>query len=335
MNDTIIKIEGLSKIFNQNQKNEVVALKDISLDIKRGDIFGIIGLSGAGKSTLVRCINLLERPTEGKIIFQGKDLCSVPHSEVLKARRSMSMIFQSFNLLEQRTAIKNVCFPLEVAGVPKKEAMAKAMELLELVGLSDRINSYPSQLSGGQKQRVAIARALATDPEVLLCDEATSALDPNTTKQILELLKSINEKLGVTIIVITHEMKVIEKICNKIAVIDHSNIVETGEVREVFFNPRSDIARQLIVPDESAKIGNDSIRLVFDGESSNEPIVSNMILETGAPANILFAKTNIIDGKVYGQMVIKLPDDRETAKKMLSFLDSHKVSYEKEDSDND
>jgi D-methionine transport system ATP-binding protein len=267
-------------------------------------------------------------------MFQGKDLCSVSHKEVLKARRSMSMIFQGFNLLEQRTAIKNVCFPLEVAGVPKAEAVAKAEKLLELVGLSDRANSYPSQLSGGQKQRVAIARALATDPEVLLCDEATSALDPNTTKQILELLKSINQSLGVTIIVITHEMKVVEKICNKIAVIDHSNIVETGEVREVFFNPRSDIARQLIIPDGNGadeKLSANTIRLVFDGEASGEPIVSDMILKTGASVNILFAKTNIIDGKVYGQMVIELPEDKTAAGKMLSYLDEHKVSYEKED----
>lgn len=338
-NETIIKIENLSKVFDCGRENEIVALKNINLEIEKGDIFGIIGLSGAGKSTLVRCINLLERPTSGKVLFRGKDLCRMNHNDVLNARRSMSMIFQGFNLLEQRTALKNVCFPLEVAGVPKAEAIEKAKKLLALVGLSDREKSYPSQLSGGQKQRVAIARALATDPEVLLCDEATSALDPNTTKQILELLKGINEMLGVTIIVITHEMKVIEKICNKIAVIDHSNIVEFGNVRDVFIAPKSDIARQLILPNkESAKHFPDkkNIRLIFDGESAYEPTLANMVLKFGKQVNILFAKTNTIDGKAYGQMVVQLPDDEEIANKMREYLRENKIIFKEEGlADND
>lgn len=248
----IIKIENLSKVFTGGDGQPIVALKDIDLTVRQGDIFGIIGLSGAGKSTLVRCVNFLERPTTGRVIVDGKDLAALSNKELLKARQQMGMIFQGFNLLAQRTALGNVCYPLEIAGVPRAQARSRAEELLTLVGLEDRMQAYPSQLSGGQKQRVAIARALATDPQVLLCDEATSALDPTTTQSILDLLKEINRTMGVTVLVITHEMKVIQEICNRVAVIDQSHIVEMGDVQEVFDNPRSEIARRLIRPTAAA-----------------------------------------------------------------------------------
>ena len=234
----MIEIRHLNKTYRTADK-DIVALEDINLTINDGEIFGIIGLSGAGKSTLVRCINLLEQPSAGEVIVDGESITALPRKELLKLRRSIGMIFQGFNLLEQRSVLRNVCFPLEIAGVKKKEAKERAMELLSLVGLADRAEAYPSQLSGGQKQRVAIARALATKPKYLLCDEATSALDPTTTRAILELLHEINESLGVTIIVITHEMKVIDQICDRVAVIDHSRIAEEGKVSEVFTNPRS------------------------------------------------------------------------------------------------
>ncbi len=245
--DNIIQINNLSKTFCSATGN-LAALKDITLSVRKGEIFGIIGLSGAGKSTLVRCINLLERPTEGEIFFEGKDLCKLPKKELLCTRRSMSMIFQGFHLLSQRTVLQNICFPLEISGMPREQAKQKARQLLSLVGLSDKEKSYPAQLSGGQQQRVAIARALATDPKVLLCDEATSALDPTTTASILELLADINRSLGVTVIVITHEMNVIRKICHRVAVIDQGQIAETGTVQDLFAAPKSDIARQLIFP---------------------------------------------------------------------------------------
>lgn len=241
----MIELINLSKTY-ESKNSCVEAVKNINLTVDRGDIFGIIGLSGAGKSTLVRCINYLERPTAGQVIFDGKDLGTLTAKELLKIRHSMGMIFQGFNLFSQRTALKNVCYPLEIMGVKKKEAEKRARELLKVVGLSDREKSYPSQLSGGQKQRVAIARALATNPKVLLCDEATSALDPNTTSQVLELLKEINQNLGVTIIIITHEMKVIEQICNRVAVIDNGELVEVGTVKEVFASPKSQITKELV-----------------------------------------------------------------------------------------
>ena len=243
----MIEIRNLNKTFT-TAAGPLVALNDVNLTIQDGEIFGIIGLSGAGKSTLVRCINLLERPTGGDVLLDGQSLTALGQKELLKTRQSIGMIFQGFNLLAQRTVLKNVCYPLEIAGVDKKEARAVAMEQLKLVGLADRCDSYPSQLSGGQKQRVAIARALATKPKYLLCDEATSALDPKTTSAILELLKQINRTLGVTIVVITHQMEVIDQICDRVAIIDQSRIVECGKVSEVFANPQSDIARRLILP---------------------------------------------------------------------------------------
>ena len=323
-NDEIIRIEHLGKIFSSG-KNSVVALEDINLSINRGEIFGVIGLSGAGKSTLVRCINLLEKPTSGRVLFEGTDLASLSTKELLKARRSISMIFQGFNLLMQSTALENICFPMKIAGIDRRSAEKRADELLEIVGLSDKRNAYPSQLSGGQKQRVAIARALATDPKVILSDESTSALDPTTTRQILALLKEINEKTGVTVVVITHEMKVIEEICTRVAIIDQSRIAEVGPVKEVFLSPKSDIARRLVLPSErfSGELhGTRCLRVVFDGNSSFEPVVANMVLSTGEAVNILYASTQNIDGKAYGQMLLQLPDDPSACARMKSYLDS-------------
>lgn len=335
MNEEIIRISGLNKTF-QGRSGDVCALQDINLSIHKGEIFGIIGLSGAGKSTLVRCINLLERPTEGEVYFNGQELSTMPKNQLLVMRRKMSMIFQGFNLLSQRTSLKNVCFPLELQKVPKAKAEKKARELLDMVGLSDRADNYPAQLSGGQQQRVAIARALATDPEVLLCDEATSALDPNTTESILELLKNINEKLGVTIIVITHEMRVIERICTHVAVIDEGVIAESGEVSKVFTNPKADITRQLVMPLKNGSHsvtemnGKNCLRIVFDGNSSFEPIISNMTIECHTPVNIMFADTRDIEGKAYGQMLIQLPEDPAAVKAIKEFLKSRHITFTEE-----
>ena len=332
MGNEIIRIEHLSKVFN-GSAGRIVALDDINLSIGEGDVFGIIGLSGAGKSTLVRCMNLLEVPTDGKVIFDGRNLMEMSQRELLTTRRSIGMIFQDFNLMAQRNAIRNVCYPMEVAQVPRKEAEKRALELLELVGLSDRVKSYPSQLSGGQKQRVAIARALAMNPKVLLCDEATSALDPNTTRQILDLLKKINQELGVTIVVITHEMKVIETICNRVAVLDQSHVVEEGLVRDVFIHPQSRIARQLILPQQEGPVefsDSNCLRIVFDGYSAYEPVISNLALECRAAVNILFANTRVVDGKTIGQMLLQLPQDETTVLRVKQWLTDHKITFKEE-----
>ena len=282
---------------------------------------------------MIRCVNFLEKPTEGQVIFDGVDLGAISHKELLKKRQSMSMIFQNFNLLSQRTALGNICYPLEIAGVNKNQAKEKARELLKIVGLEDKEKSYPVQLSGGQQQRIAIARALATNPKVLLCDEATSALDPNTTASILNLLKEINKTMGVTIIVITHEMKVIEQICNKVAVIDHSQIVEEGLVKEVFTTPKSQIAKQLILPTNQgvpSAEGFRCLRLVFDGTSSFEPIISSLSRQCDVNVNILGANTKNIEGVAYGQMLIQLPEDKETEEKIKTFLTAKKIKYKEE-----
>ncbi|MBE6568959.1 MAG: ATP-binding cassette domain-containing protein [Ruminococcaceae bacterium] len=329
----MIELQHVSKTF-QTDKAEVEAVRDVSLTVEKGDIFGIIGLSGAGKSTLVRCINFLEKPTSGKVLFKGTDLATLSNKELLQTRRSISMIFQNFNLLAQRSALKNVCYPLEIAGIPKKEAMEKAKHLLSVVGLEDRMYNYPAQLSGGQKQRVAIARALASDPEVLLCDEATSALDPNTTRSILALLQEINQKMGVTIIVITHEMKVVEQICNKVAVLDRGTVAECGLVKDIFIMPKSEIAKELILPKNAAVAevhGNTVIRLVFDGQSSFEPVISNLSLECHTAVNILGADTKNIGGKAYGQMLLQLPDDEGAVTRIRQYLDSRSILYEEVD----
>ena len=328
----MIELQGLSKTFH-TANGTVEALQDISITINDGEIFGIIGLSGAGKSTLVRCINLLERPTSGKVIIDGKDLTDMPQRELLNMRRSISMIFQGFNLLEQRNVLKNVCFPLEISGWKSQDAKARAEELLKIVGLSDRKNAYPSQLSGGQKQRVAIARALATKPKYLLCDEATSALDPNTTRSILELLRTINDTMGVTIVVITHEMKVIDQICDRVAVIDNSRIAELGKVSDVFTNPRSDIAKELILPQDRAALdttGGKKLRLIFDGQSTREPVIAKMILDCQAPVSILFADTREYEGAIYGHTIVELPADERQADKVLSWVKNSGLSWKEE-----
>ena len=328
----MIELKNLSKTYS-SASGSVEALRDINLTIQDGEIFGIIGLSGAGKSTLVRCINLLERPTAGQGLIDGKDLMALPRPELLKMRRSISMIFQGFNLLEQRSVLRNVTFPLEIAGVKRQTAQEKAKELLKVVGLEDKAAAYPAQLSGGQKQRVAIARALASDPKYLLCDEATSALDPNTTRSILELLRQINRDLGVTIVVITHEMKVIDQICDRVAVIDQSQIAEEGRVSEVFTSPRSQIARELILPQDRAAIdttGGKKLRLIFDGNYSQEPVISRMTLDCQAPVNIIFADTKEYEGIIYGHMIIELPNDEHQAAKIITWLKNSPVTWKEE-----
>lgn len=329
----MIEIRNLAKTYH-GAEGDFTAVKNINLTINDGDIFGIIGLSGAGKSTLVRCINLLEVPTEGDVLVDGKSMLSLSRRELLAARQKIGMIFQGFNLLSQRTALDNITFPLEIAGVKRAQAVKRARELLDMVGLADKERSYPSQLSGGQKQRVAIARALATEPHVLLCDEATSALDPTTTVQILDLLREINQRLGVTIVVITHEMRVIEKICNRVAVIDASEIAEEGLVSEVFLRPKSAIARRLIMPQGGegveSVLGSRCIRVTFDGSDTAEPIISKMTLECRAAVNILFANTRSLDGKVYGQMVLQLPADESAQARVLDYMQHTGLAFSEE-----
>ncbi len=328
----MIELRNVCKTFH-TKDGDVVACKDVSLDIKEGEIFGIIGFSGAGKSTLIRCINLLERPTSGSVTVDGREMTALNAHELLEARKNIGMIFQQFNLLMQRTALENICFPLLISGVDKKAAKSKALELLELVGIPDKANAYPAQLSGGQKQRVAIARALASEPKVLLCDEATSALDPTTTQQILRLIKELNKKLGITVVIITHEMRVIEQICSRVAIMDESVIAETGKVSTVFAKPKSAIGRKLIFPEGKRTdefLGKHCLRVVFDGKTSFEPIIANMILECDAPVNILYADTKMIDGKDFGQMVIQLPENEITSQRMRAFLDIKKIKYEEE-----
>lgn len=328
----MIELKSLGKTYRASDK-EIVALEDINLTIRDGEIYGIIGLSGAGKSTLVRCINLLERPTSGQVLIDGKDIISLPRKELLKLRQSIGMIFQGFNLLEQRSVLHNVTFPLEVSGVKQAQARERAMELLELVGLSDRTGSYPSQLSGGQKQRVAIARALATKPKYLLCDEATSALDPNTTRSILELLAQINRTLGVTIVLITHEMKVIDQICDRVAVLDQSRIAEEGKVSEVFTSPVSEIAKELILPvNRKQGLSGEGrrIRLTFHPDYAREPLLSQMILDCQCPVNILYAETKELDGKAYGQMMIELPAGEREAEKITAWLQNSRIDWQEE-----
>ena len=328
----MIEIEHLNKTY-PSPGGDIHALRDVDLRIEDGEIFGIIGLSGAGKSTLVRCINLLERPTSGTVRIDGRDMMQLRH-DLLKARQDIGMIFQSFNLLEQRTVLRNICFPLEISGTPKAEAKKRAEELLRVVGLSDKAASYPSQLSGGQKQRVAIARALATKPRYLLCDEATSALDPNTTRSILELLREINKTLGVTIIVITHEMKVIDQICDRVAVIDKSCIAEEGRVADVFTSPKSDIARELVLPQERPVLepttGGRKVRIIFNGENTQKPVISEMILACRVPVNVLFADTKSVEGAAYGHMIFELPNDEHDAEKVISWLKNSGLTWKEE-----
>ena len=331
--DTLIRLEGLTKVFYAEQ-GDVVALRDINLSIYRGEIFGVIGQSGAGKSTLVRCINLLEMPTSGRVVVDGKDMTALSPRELYQMRHSIGMIFQSFNLLMQRSALENICFPLRIAGVSKAEARARAMELLNLVGLADRADAYPAQLSGGQKQRVAIARALAPNPAVLLCDEATSALDPATTGSILSLLKEINRSFGITIVIITHEMSVVEEICHRVAILENNEVHEVGNVDDVFMSPQSAAARRLIVPRvagwETFGTGR-KIRITYDGTQVDRPIVASMVLECGAPVNIISANTRVINGRTFGHMIIQLPDSDVASSRMEAYLQRAGIVYREED----
>ena len=325
----MIELRNLNKTFH-TQDGALTALDDINLTVQDGEIFGIIGLSGAGKSTLVRCMNLLERPTHGEVLVDGQDLMKLSPAGLREVRRNIGMIFQSYNLLEQRTVLRNVLYPLELTHEDRRTAHTRAMQLLELVGLADRASAYPAQLSGGQKQRVAIARALATNPHYLLCDEATSALDPTTTDSILALLQTINRTLGVTVVVITHEMAVVDRICHRVAVIDNSRIVEMGAVDAIFATPRSAIARELILPHVKVAAtvrGGAHVRLAFNGESTYKPLVSALILETGVPVSILFADTRDIGGKTYGQILLELPGEDRLAQRVTAWLDANFPSY--------
>ena len=323
--EPIIELQSLSKTFGSGE-SQVAALQEVSIAIAPGEIFGIIGLSGAGKSTLVRCINLLERPDSGRVLFHGRDLMGLDAKSLRAQRRKISMIFQSFNLLDQRTALDNICFPMELAGVPRKQARQRAMELLETVDLPDKAGAYPVQLSGGQKQRIAIARALASDPEVLLCDEATSALDPKTTDAILNLLQEINQKRGITVIIITHQMSVIEQICNRVAILDSGCVAEIGDVESVFSNPQSDAGRRLVSPNvaEPAVTGDMPIaRIAFNGSVSEEPVIAKLVMDTGIPVSIMGADTRNVDGKAFGTMLITLPEEDSKKQDILKFLNSY------------
>ena len=322
----MVELKHISKTFQTTERKDFQALKDVNLQIPDGEIYGIIGMSGAGKSTLVRCINMLERPTEGEVLINGKNLCTMSEKELREQRRDITMIFQQFNLLMQRTCLKNVCFPMEISGVSKAEAKKRAMELLELVGLPDKANAYPAQLSGGQKQRVAIARALATDPKVLLCDEATSALDPNTTHSILQLISDINKRLGITAIIITHQMSVIEEICSSVAILDHGVVVEKGPVKEIFANPQTETAKSLVFPNSDVNASqlpaNRVIRVVFNGGTSYEPLIASLAIDCGVKANILGAETKNVDGQAFGYMLLGLPDNDIEYGKALAYIRS-------------
>ena len=318
----MIELKHLSKVF-PTADGDFEALSDINLTIGDGDIFGIVGMSGAGKSTLVRCINLLERPTQGEVLIDGENLMDLSPARLRQTRRSISMIFQQFNLLMQRTCLKNICFPMEIAGVPAAEAKKRALEYLDIVGLPDKANAYPAQLSGGQMQRIAIARALASNPKVLLCDEATSALDPTTTRSILKLIQDINRRLGITVVVITHEMAVVEEICTHVAILDHGHMVETGTVEEVFSNPKTEAGRKLVFP-EGARIDQfpvaSVVRVVFNGGSSYEPLIASLAIDCGVKVNILGADTRNVNGKAFGSMLLGLPEDKSEAAKAMNYL---------------
>ena len=320
----MIQIEHLSKSF-KTADGTVEALKDITLTVPDGEIFGIIGMSGAGKSTLVRCINMLERPTEGRVIIDGCDIGALPAKQLREMRRSITMIFQGFNLLMQRNCLKNVCFPMELAGVPAREAETRAKELLELVGLGDKLKAYPAQLSGGQQQRVAIARALATHPRILLCDEATSALDPQSTQSILALIRDIHDKLGLTVIVITHQMSVVEQICTQVAILDNGAVAEVGPVSEVFASPSSQAAKRLVYPEgydqPIASPGEHLIRIVFNGaDSAKTPLIAHMAMHENIAASIVSASTRSIGGKTYGNMLLGIPGGAEELRRAMNYL---------------
>ena len=325
-----ILIQDVSKTF-ETKDGSVQALKHVSLSIETGDIYGIIGMSGAGKSTLVRCMNFLEVPSEGNVLIDGKPLSEFSPKELRKEREKIGMIFQHFNLLMQKNVLENICFPLYIQGKKKAEARAKALELLEIVGLADRAKAYPAQLSGGQKQRVAIARALASDPQILLCDEATSALDPQTTSSILELLQDINQKFGITIVIITHQMSVVREICTHVAIMKDGEVKEQGLVEEIFSHPKSQVAKELISKDsgndvESKKLTQSEIqdgeivRIVFSENSAFEPVIANLILTFHEPVNILKANTKNVGGVAKGEMILQFMSDSTNVPEMKKFL---------------
>ena len=323
----MIEIKHLSKTF-QMKDGAVQALRDINLTIPDGMIYGIIGMSGAGKSTLVRCINLLERPTEGTVTIDGTEMQSLTPAQLRRRRQQIAMIFQQFNLLMQRSCLANVCFPMELAGVKKADAEKRARELLQTVGLPDKAGAYPAQLSGGQRQRVAIARALATDPKVLLCDEATSALDPDTTRSILGLIREINQKMGITVVVITHQMSVVEAICDRVAILDGGQVVEEGTVQEIFAKPKTAAARRLVAPGggkasrELASFAPDDhvIRLTFNGSSTEKPLVASLAAETGILVSVLSADTRDLNQKCFGSMLLRLPRDVAEARRAMEYI---------------
>ncbi|MCR5330997.1 MAG: ATP-binding cassette domain-containing protein [Lachnospiraceae bacterium] len=322
----MVEVRGLTKTF-QTKEGTVEALKGIDLTVEKGDIYGIIGMSGAGKSTLVRCLNYLEKPSGGEVVVDGKPLSQLSNRELREERKKIAMIFQGFNLMMQRTVLDNVCFPLVIHGMKKSGAREKGMMLLETVGLTEKAKSYPAQLSGGQQQRVAIARALANDPKFLLCDEATSALDPQTTASILSLLKEINEKMGITIILITHQMSVVQEICNRVAIIEDGKLVENGTVSQVFEDPRSEAGRMLVIGNRETgdkmlpSLHEDRrIRIVFQTNSSYEPVIANMVLQFKTPVNILLADTRNVNGTARGEMILGLPEDKGLQERMIAFL---------------
>lgn len=321
----MIELRNLSKSFT-TADGPVEALRHVNLTINNGDVYGIIGMSGAGKSTLVRCINMLERPTEGTVLLDGRDLSTLSKKELRQVRRRVTMIFQGFNLLMQRTCLRNVMLPLMLSGTKRADAEKRARELLETVGLPDKANAYPAQLSGGQQQRIAIARALATDPDVLLCDEATSALDPKTTHAILSLIREINQKLGITVIVITHQMSVVQEICNRVAILEHGAVVEEGEVSAVFSRPKADVTRNLIYPEmvDSAVLGDrhgQRVRIIFNGApTAREPIIARMAMDCNIAASILSASTRSVGDKVYGYMLLEIPGGPNDLARSVNFL---------------
>ena len=324
MSEPILQINHLSKNFGSHE-----VLRDIDFSVNPGDVTSIIGASGSGKSTLLRCINLLETPTSGDILYHGTNIDNIKGG-ASAYRSHVGMVFQSFNLFNNMTALKNCMIgQTKVLKKSRAEAKASALHYLEKVGMAPYINAKPSQLSGGQKQRVAIARALATNPQVLLCDEATSALDPATTDSILTLIKDINRDLGITAVIITHEMSVIEKICSHVAIINRGKIVEHGEVEEVFFHPRTEAARRLVMPEALQNLPQENLyRLIFNGRSSFEPVIANMVLECHCPVNIMYADTRDIGGIAFGQMVLQLPECPESRRSILEFAKSRNILLE-------
>ena len=324
-----IQLKNLCKVY-QIPGGEVHALQNINLTIEKGDIYGIIGMSGAGKSTLIRCLNRLDTPTDGQVLIDGQNVLAMKKKELLQTRRRMAMIFQQFNLQMQKNVARNVRYPLEIAGVPKKEADARVMELLKIVGLEEKAKAYPAQLSGGQKQRVAIARALAGDPEMLLCDEATSALDPMTTQSILALLQKINQEMGITVVLITHEMAVIRQICNKVAILDGGKLAEEGTVDDVFMHTKSAAGRRLfgILPDQEEVPPQPAIRIVFDGSTAGQPIISKLVKDLGMDVNILSADVRQLNGKSFGQMMIARPEDPSDVKRVMEYLRNASMTVE-------